>query len=84
MANETPLDKIDNEKPLVTEEQILSELKDMAYWAPEKLHFIIKARSNIVEVLVWESLAYKINLNMYKKLIAECMEDEIDYPFKDL
>lgn len=31
MANETPLDKIDNEKPLVTEEQILSELKDLAY-----------------------------------------------------
>jgi hypothetical protein len=56
----------------------------MAYWAPDKLHFIIKARSNIVEVLVWESLAYKINLNMYKKLIAECMEDEIDYPFKNL
>ena len=84
MAKETPLDSVDNERPLVTEEQILSELKDIAYWAPEKLHFIIKARSNMVDVLIWESLAYRISINTYKKLIAECMEDEIDYPFKNL
>lgn len=78
------IEGIDEPKGLVTEEQILSEIKDIAYWAPEKLHFIIKTRSNLVDVLVENSLAYRINLNLYKQLIAECMEDEIDYPFKDL
>ena len=84
MANETPLEWIDDPRGLVTEEQIMSELKDIIYWAPDKVHFIFRARSSLVDVLIWESLAYRINKNMYKRLMEEDKAEWGSYPFKNL
>lgn len=73
---ETPLWWIDNPKGLVTEEQILSELRDALYGAPDKINFKFKHKSPIVEVYVGESLAYRINKRMYNKLMDEDPDED--------
>lgn len=83
MANET-LDGLDTPGELVTEEQILSEIEDAIYWAPDKIHFVKRVRSNLIDVMVGDSIAYRINMNMYKKLMENDKKDWGTYPFKDL
>ena len=78
------LEDIDRPDGLVTEEQILDEIEDAIAWAPDKIHFIKRTRSSLIDVMVWESLAYRINMNMYRKLMENDKKDWGNYPFRNL
>lgn len=54
-----------------TDEEIMDELKDILYWAKDKVHFRFKTGTNLVEVYIGESLNYIINRNLYFKLIND-------------
>lgn len=54
-----------------TDEEVLEELKDLLYWARDKVHFRFKHGTNLVEVYIGESLNYVINRNLYFKLIDD-------------
>ena len=62
-----------NEKPQkkFTDEEVMDELKDILYWARDKVHFRFKHGTNLVEVYIGESLNYIINRNLYFKLIGD-------------
>lgn len=59
-----------NNKPKTfTDEEVMDELKDILYWARDKVHFRFKTGTNLVEVYIGESLNYIINKNLYFKLM---------------
>lgn len=91
---ETP-NWMEEERKKFTAEEIIEELKDILYWAPDKVNFRFKTGTNLVEVYIWNSLNYVINRNFYLKLVSEDRaekqnvskkqkDDSCDYPFKDL
>lgn len=60
-----------HEKPkkTFTDEEVLEELKDILYWAKDKVNFRFKHWTDKVEVYIGESLNYIINRNLYFKLM---------------
>ena len=54
-----------------TDEEVLEELKDILYWAKDKVNFRFKHWTDKVEVYIGESLNYIINRNLYFKLMWE-------------
>lgn len=54
-----------------TDEEVLEELKDALYWAPDKVNFRFRHGTDLVEVYIGESLNYIINRHLYNKLIGD-------------
>lgn len=52
-----------------TDEEVLEELTDALYWAPDKVNFKFRHWTDLVEVYIGESLNYIINKNLYFKLM---------------
>lgn len=61
----------DNKPKKFTDEEIMDELKDILYWARDKVNFRFRTGSNLVDVYIGESLNYIINRNLYFKLIGD-------------
>jgi len=59
----------DNKPKTFTDEEVLEELKDILYWAKDKVNFRFRTGSNLVDVYIGESLNYIINRNLYFKLM---------------
>ena len=74
----------ETQKKKFTDEEVLAELKDVVYWARDKVNFRFRINSDLVDVYIWESLAYVINKNLYKKIMKEDSLEWNDYPFKNL
>ena len=61
-----------HEKPKTfTDEEVLEELTDALYWAPDKVNFRFKHWTDKVEVYIGNSLCYIINRHLYNKLIGD-------------
>ena len=59
-----------NNKPKTfTDEEVIEELKDILYWARDKVNFRFRTGSNLVDVYIGESLNYVINKHLYNKLM---------------
>ena len=74
-----------NEKPpkKFTDEEIMDELKDILYWARDKVNFRFKHWTDLVEVYIGESLNYIINRNLYHKLMDDGDNDGMPEMLKD-
>lgn len=70
MPPEIPSEWVNKPKTF-TDEDVLTELNDALYWAPDKVNFRFKTGTNLVEVYIGESLNYIINKNLYFKLIGD-------------
>ena len=70
MSIEKPREGENNPRTF-TDEEVMDELKDILYWARDKVNFRFKTGTNLVEVYIWESLNYIINKNLYFKLMWE-------------
>ena len=68
MAIEKPSEWDDQAKKF-TDEEVLEELKDILYWARDKVNFRFRTGSNLVDVYTGDSLNYIINRNLYFKLM---------------
>lgn len=69
MPPEIPEGFHEKPKKTFTDEEVLEELKDILYWAKDKVNFRFKTGTNLVEVYIGDSLNYIINRNLYFKLM---------------
>ena len=61
----------ENKPRTFTDEEVMDELKDILYWARDKVNFRFKTGTNLVEVYIGKSLNYIINKNLYFKLMGD-------------
>ena len=70
MAIEKP-SEWDEQAKKFTDEEVLEELKDILYWARDKVNFRFRTGSDLVDVYIGDSLNYIINKNLYFKLMGD-------------
>ena len=58
-----------NKHKTFTDEDVLTELNDALYWAPDKVNFRFKHWTDKVEVYIGNSLCYIINRHLYNRII---------------
>lgn len=70
MPPEIPSEWVNKPKTF-TDEDVLTELNDALYWAPDKVNFRFRHGTDLVDVYIGESLNYIINRNLYFKLMRD-------------
>ena len=70
-----------DEQEEIKEPSVAEQIEDLMYTDPDKIHFRFRSNSNAVDVYYNESLAYRIDRNLYYKLMnggddhAEALKD---------
>ena len=78
MPPEIPSEWVNKPKTF-TDEDVLTELNDALYWAPDRVNFRFKHWTDKVEVYIWWSLNYVINRHLYNKLMENGWDHSTEY-----